>query len=85
MHELCIPAHRDHFGTRFSEFLVPLCQSGEFGGSHEGEIRRIKEQNGPFFRRFQLLQADAPEITFHRIEYVELEIRHSLSHLQATA
>jgi hypothetical protein len=85
MHELGIPAHGDHFGTRFPEFLVPLCQSGELGGSHESEIRRIKEQDGPFLCRFQLLQADAPEIAFNRIEYIEFEIRHFLTDLQTTA
>lgn len=54
---MLVPRHMDKLGVRadcnyFSaegdEIVVLLCQSSEFCRSDEGEISRIKKQDGPF-------------------------------------
>jgi hypothetical protein len=83
--ELRVPAHGDHFGPQGAELVIPLCQSGKFGGSDESEVGGIEEQHGPFFRGFQLLQADLAEVFFYWIVHIELEIGDLVPYMQVAA
>ena len=85
MNELCVCAYRNDLCASLLELVIPLCQSGKFGGSNEGEVGGIEEQHGPFFRGFQLLQADLAEVFFYRIVHIELEIGDLVPFMQVAA
>jgi hypothetical protein len=79
MHELGVPADRDDLRTDLLEGLVLLCQSSELGGSDEGEVRGIEEQDRPFLRRFKGGEADLAEIPLRRLEGLQFELRDFLT------
>jgi hypothetical protein len=64
MDELGVGAHGDDLRIRFFEFIILLRQSSELGCSHEREIGRVEEEDGPSFRRLSGGKADLIEIAF---------------------
>jgi len=81
MDELRVPADRDDLGAFFDELIVPLCQSGKFGSSDEGEIRRIEEQHCPCSGLSAVGKAHGAEISLCGIKGLECEVRHLFAYL----
>jgi hypothetical protein len=59
---LGISAYGYDLGACFFEGFILLCQSSKFGGSNEGEIGGIEEEDGPFLCGFLPCQGDLAEI-----------------------
>jgi hypothetical protein len=82
--ELGVGAHGNDVRVQFLEFLVLLRQSSEFGGSDEGKIGGVKEEDGPFLRGLLGREADLSEIAFCGFKGIDLEVRDALPDLQTT-
>jgi catechol 2,3-dioxygenase-like lactoylglutathione lyase family enzyme len=80
--ELGVGADGDEGGAELLEAFLLLCQSSEFGGSDEGEVGGVEEQDGPLSLGFDLVQGDAPEIVLDGVEYRKLEVRNVAPELQ---
>jgi hypothetical protein len=48
MRELRIDGHSDHFHIAFLEFIQPMIESDQLGGTNEGKIQRVKKHHGVF-------------------------------------
>jgi hypothetical protein len=83
VHELRISAHRDDIAAHPHEPLVLLCQSSELGGSDEGEIGGIEEEDRPSLLAELFLQAEFPEVPFGGFVRGQLEVRHFLAQHQS--
>jgi hypothetical protein len=83
--EFCVRADSDYLRIRFFEFLVLLCQSSEFCCSDEGEVRWIKEQDGPFLGCFLSGKGEFSKIPLSRLKCFELEIGNTLTNAETAA
>jgi hypothetical protein len=81
VNELGVGADGKDLSAELLELIVPLCQSGELGGSDEGKVGGVKEEDGPLFLLFLVGQAHLAEVALGGLVRVQLEVRHFLSNL----
>jgi hypothetical protein len=85
VNEFCVRADRNDLRARFFEFLVLLCQSSEFRRSDKGEVRGIKEEDGPLLGCFLSGKREFSEITLGLFKCFEFEIGDTLTNTDTAA
>ena len=82
--ELCGDLPSLSVGEEVPDFKMETFEpaTGQFGGAHESEVRRIKNEDSPLAVGFEVGKADFAEGAGAGLEGFHFEIRHLFTHAQ---